>query len=306
MLRHFKIIDGRLAETDADNGLVLWYVNPDEAERRFLIDTLKLDEHTLNSSLDPDELGRLEFEPEHLAMILKRPKNYSSEDNFLFKITSAGLFLFKDRLVIVTAEDTTLFEGRAFARLAGPHDVLLRLMYRAITHFVEHLKVINMVSSSLEGQVNTSMENKHLLNMFTLEKSLVYYLNAIHSNGTVIEKLKASAAKVGFGPEALEVLDDIIIENNQCARQAEIYSSVLAGLMDARASVVANNLNLLLKTLTLVTIGIMLPTLVVSVFSMNVKLPMEQEHASWPFWLVVALAALSSILLLLWTRLKKI
>ena len=309
MLKRLQIADGKLVEQGADapaaSGQVLVYIMPDEAERRYLIDTLKLDEHTLNSSLDPDELSRLEFEPEHVAMILKRPKNYSSEDNFQFKVASTGLFLFKDKLVIVISEDAPLFEGRQFVRITALTDIVLKLIYRAIFHFVEHLKVINMISAQIEQEINTAMENRHLLNLFTLEKSLVYYLNAINSNAVVIEKLKNAAGKLGFTPENVEFIDDIIIENNQCREQAGIYSNILAGLMDARASIVSNNLNVLMKTLNIITIGIMLPTLVVSIFSMNVKLPLPQEEGLWPFWVVMALAVGSAMLVgYIWWRKK--
>ena len=99
------------------------------------------------------------------------------------------------------------------------------------------------------------MENRYLLNLFTLEKSLVYYLNAINSNGMVIEKIRHNAAKIGFSQESLELLDDIIIENDQCLKQAEIYSNILTGLMDARGSIVSNNLNVLMKTLNIITVG---------------------------------------------------
>ena len=290
MLRTLKITDGKLAETLPESADVLVYIAPDEAERRHLIDQLKIDEHTLNSSLDVDELSRLEFEPDHTAMILKRPKNYSSEDNFVFKVVSTGLFLFKDRLIAVVAEDAPLFEGKPFLKIRSLPDLILKMIYRAIFHFEEHLKVINMISGSLEQQINTAMENRHLLNLFTLEKSLVYYLNAINTNRMLIEKLKANAARIGFTPENLEYLDDIVIENNQCHEQASIYSNILASLMDARASIVANNLNVLMKTLNIIVIAIMLPTLMVSIFSMNVALPIPQEQYLWPFWLVVALA----------------
>ncbi len=308
MLRRLQIIDGKLVELGADapaaGGQVFVYVAPDEAERRYLVDTLKLDEHTLNSSLDPDELSRLEYEPEHVAMILKRPKNYSSEDNFLFKVASAGLFLFKDKLIIVISEDAPLFEGRQFVRIYSLSDIILKLIYRAIFHFEEHLKVINMISGQLEQEINTAMENRHLLHLFTLEKSLVYYLNAINSNAVVIEKLKNAAAKLGLTPENIEFLDDIIIENNQCREQAHIYSNILAGLMDARASIVSNNLNVLMKTLNIITIGIMLPTLVVSIFSMNVRLPFPPEEA-WPFWIVMCLSLASALLVgYIWWRKK--
>jgi len=303
MLKRYELVNGKLVESEADAASVCVYVCPDEAERRYLIDTLKLDEHTLNSSLDPDELSRLEFEPEHVALIFKRPKNYSAADAFLFKVASVGAFLFKDKLIIVVGEDAPLFEGKLFARVPNLQDVILRMIYRSIFHFLEHLRAINMISNELEQHVNTAMENKHLLNLFTLEKSLVYYINGISSNGVLIEKLRNSAVKIGFTPENLEFIDDIYIENNQCQRQADIYSQVLSGLMDARASIVSNNLNVLMKTLNIITICIMVPTFVVSAFSMNVDIPLE--HHPMAFWIVMSLAMLSALTVIFtWWRRK--
>jgi magnesium transporter len=306
MNKQLHIVDGKLAESDAVNGQIHVYINPDEAERKYLIETLKFDEHTLSSALDPDELARLESEPEHIALIFKRPKNYSSEDEFLFKVASTGLYLFKDRLIVVVAEDTPLFDGRQFTKVRDLQDVMLKVIFRAIFHFEEHLKVINMISSQLEHEISTAMTNKNLLNLFTLEKSLVYYLNAINTNGKLIEKLRSNAAKIAFSPENVEFLEDVLIENNQCYEQAEIYSQVLSGLMDARVSIVSNNLNVLMKTLTLVMIGIMLPTLVISVFSMNVKLPLEQEAGTISFWIIMALAVASVAAVLAVWRHKKL
>lgn len=303
MLRMLNIIDGKLVESQNGSGQVSVYIVPDESERKYLVEQLKIDEHTLNSSLDPDEPSRLEFEPEHVAMIFKRPKRYLAADNFLFKVASTGAFIFKDRLVIVVAEDVPLFEGRPFAKIQSVQDVALRIIYRSIVHFVEHIRGIDAISSEMEQQIYTSLENKHIIHLFTLEKSLVYYLNAINSNSALIEKLKNNAAKIGFSPENIEFLDDIMIENNQCRIQTEIYSQVLASLMDARASVVSNNLNIRIKALTLITIAIMLPTLVVSIFSMNVKIPLEEHpHA---FLIIGVIAAASSIIVgILWWRKK--
>jgi magnesium transporter len=114
---------------------------------------------------------------------------------------------------------------------------------------------------------------------------MVYYHNAIHSNGVVIEKLKASAARLGLTPENLEYVDDLVIENSQCEKQAEIYSNIFASLMDARVSIVNNNLSVLMKTLNIITISIMVPTFVVSVFSMNVGIPMATHP--WAFWVIL-------------------
>lgn len=303
MLRKSQLVEGRLQTVE--DGPVWLVPAPDEAERRLLVEGLKVDEHTLNSALDPDELARLEVEPEHLALILKRPKSYQKEDDFLFKVLSTGLFLFKDKLVVVMAEDAPILDaGRMpYKAAAVPVDVLLRILYRTIFHFLEHLRVIQMLSDSLERRVNQSFDNRHLLNLFKLQKSLVYYVSAISSNGIALEKLKTLGPRQGFSQEQLEFVDDILIENQQCFRQAEIASNILASLMDARVSVVSNNLNLTMKTLTIITLTIMVPTFVVSAFSMNVPIPFS-EHG-WSFWMVLALAAGASGAFLTWGRYKK-
>jgi magnesium transporter len=299
MLRHYEIVNNKIEETADEKSPILMSVNPDEKEKRFLIDTYCLDEHTLNSALDPDEQARLECEPNHIAIVLKRPKNYSGEDQLLFKATTVGVFFFGEFLIIVLSEDTNLFEGKPFSKVSSPREVLLKLICRSIFHFLEHLKIINLLSDEVEQKINRAMENRFLINLFTLQKSLVYYQNAINSNGVLIEKVRHNSARIGFAPEESELLEDIVIENNQCYRQAEVYSNILASLMDARASIVSNNLNVLMKTLNIITISIMVPTLVVSIFSMNVKIPMA--HHPLAFLGILGLSAVAmSVFLIFW------
>lgn len=303
MLRHFRIEGGRVVAGGNGRGGILVFVNPDEAERGTLTQKLRIDEHTLNSALDPNELSRIEFEPRHAAIITKRPKRYSAEDNFLFNVSSVGMFLFSGRLVIVLNEDIPLFEGKMFGRVKSLQELALKIIYRSIFHFEEHLRVINMCSEDLEHEINKAMENRTLLNLFTLEKSLVYYLNAIGSNGRVIDRLKSCAGKLRLTPESVDLLEDLSIENTQCLEQARIYSEVLAGLMDARVSVVSNNLNVLMKTLNIVMIGLMVPTFLVSLFSMNVPIPLSERPVM--FWVVLAASGLLSLGVILLSKLKR-
>jgi len=303
MQRKYNIIDRKLAETQDSNSLLTVYINPDEIEKKFLIETMKLDEHTLQSALDPDELSRLEFEPEHVALIFKRPKSYSHEDEFLFRVASTGAFLFKDRLILIISEDVALTDSNQVIRISSPAFLLLKLLNRSIAHFLAHLKVISTISDSLQDKINTAMENKSLINLFTLEKSLIYYLNSLNSNSMVLEKMKVNSGKIGFGTEELEFLDDTIIDSSQCYKQAEIYSNILASLMDARASIVSNNLNVLIKILNIITIAIMVPTFVVSAFSMNVGLPFQNHPLA--FYIVMGLAVVSVLFFLLVWRRKK-
>ncbi len=299
MRRTFRLTEGKLVETSAENAQLTIYINPDEQERFALLNPEAIDEHNLNSSLDPEELGRLEFESNHLFTIIKRPKRYSSQDNFLFKITSIGLFLYDAEKLIMVAEEDLPWGSRIFSKMQSIHDVYLRIIFMCIVHFEEHLKVIRKVSDELEMEINRAMSNKDLLHMFKLEKSLVYYLDAINSNTKVVEKLKISSTKIGFSQKNNDFLEDLIIEGAQCYQQADSYSQVLSSLMDARASIINNNLNIRIKTLTIMSICIMTPTFVVSVFSMNVPIP--QVYPLVTFWGVLAMAFASVVgVLLLW------
>lgn len=304
MLKRYEIIDGKIQDSRDDKSSVLVFIDPDESEKRYLIEEMKLDEHTLQSSADPDELSRVEFEPEHIALIFKRPKNYSSKEQFVFKVSSMGMFMFRERLIIVLPEEQPLFEGKQFLKVATLQDLVLKIINITILHYLGHLKTINMVSESLEKKIHTAMENRYLINLFTLEKGIVYYYNSIHSNGVVIDKLRNSASKIGFTPENLEYLDDISIENNQCYKQAEIFSNIFASMMDARVSIVNNNLNILMKTLNIITISIMVPTFVVSAFSMNVKIPFSQYPLA--FWIVLGLGGVAlTLFMLIWRKLSR-
>ena len=303
MLRNFTLVDKKLVESQNGESPIMVFVAPDEAERKRLVEEFRIDEHTLNSSLDPDELARLEFEPDHAAMIYKRPKNYSSEQALAFRVISSGIFLFKNRLIIVQPEDVKLFDGRHFNKVQTLQEVFLKLLSRSILHFLEHLKIINSISDELEQKINKSMENSILINLFTLEKSLVYYLNAINTNSVLLERLRNNLGKLEFNQEEHEYLDDLIVENSQCYRQAEIYSNILASLMDARASIVGNNLNVLMKRLNLITISIMVPTFVVSAFSMNVGIPLSKHPSA--FWIIMGLAVISvASFMIFWRRNK--
>jgi magnesium transporter len=244
-------------------------VSPNDDEKKWLVENFNLDEHNFASAFDPEEPARMEFEPDHLALIFKRPKNYSSKDHFMFKVTSMGLFLFKDKLILALSEDINMFSGKYFKQVTGIREVFLKLIYNSIFHFMEHLKVINMIADEIESKITHSMENRHLLNLFTLEKSLVYYLNAINANSYVIDRLKHNTDKMELTQKSIEFLDDIIIENNQCYRQAEIYSNIFSSLVGARASIVANNLNILMKNLNAIVIAVAVPSFFAGVGGMS-------------------------------------
>lgn len=303
MAKKYIFENNKLVETEADKAQVYLYTSPNLEEQKYLTDTFSIDEHTLASSMDPEEIARLEFEPTHAAMIFKRPKNYSGKDQLEFKVASMGMFLYEDKLVIVLAEDIPLFVGKRFNNVSTVQDVFLRLIYNAIAHYLEHLRVITLISEEIEDKMTDSMDNKYLLNLLSLEKSLVYYVNAITSNGFMFSRALSLGSRLWLSETQKEVLEDIIVENNQCQKQAEIDSNILSLLIEARANVINNNLNILIKKLTTITICLMFPSFIVSLFSMNVGIPLAEITGA--FWIICALAALSVIGIIAFWKYKK-
>lgn len=306
MRRNYSITEGKIVLTDDESaGQIMLFIMPTESEKRMLIDEMKIDEHTLNSALDPDELSRFESEPDHHVMIYKRPKNYSAKDKLMFRVASTGLFLFKNKLVIIIDEDIPLFAIKQFSKVTSLRDVALKLMYGSIYHFLEHLKIINFISEEIEQKINSSFENKYLINLFAIEKSLVYYLYSINANKVLVEKLKLNGVKMGLTQEESEFLDDILVENEQCYKQAEIYSNILVGMVDARASIVNNNLNILMKRLTVITIIFMPLNLLSGVGGMS-EFSMMTKNLDWRISYIMFFVGLVVIAYITWLLIKKI
>ena len=269
MLHEYSVIDGRITRGTGGSPAVDIYVLPNEEERFHLIHDLEIDEHTLASSIDPDETPRIEFEDTYTAIILKYPKNYSADDNFLFRVKSMGIFMFSDRVVIVVDDNVQLFMGKIASNVYTPQDVILKALLQTIRHFESHLRVINMCSDEIETEINESKDNKSLLNMFTLEKGLVYYVNALSGNRRVIDRVRTSSRKLGLTEENIELLDDLQIENHQFLDQAQVYLQVLSGLMEARASIINHHLNGMMKNMSAMAIAVAVPTFVTGVFGMS-------------------------------------
>ncbi len=259
----YKVTGGKLEAVDnnntgfhsgSDSPSVVVYTKPSDDVLSYLVNTMSIDEHTLNSALDNDEIARLEFEPNHKAAIIKRPKGFK-DLSWEFSVSSIGVFVFENSLIIVQNESLPLFNlNKAAGRSDTVNGVFLNILYHSINQFLRNIKLINQVSNSIEKNIEHSLGNKSLSSMFELQKSLVYYQSAVQSNTMLLNKLKMNTVKLGFTQEEEEFLDDMIIENKQCEKLVDMYSSILTGMSDARVSIVNNNLAILMKKLTLITL----------------------------------------------------
>jgi len=306
MTKHYKLQAGRLVLSEANGAQVIALVSPEQEEISALIKNYQLDEHTLSSVSDADELARLEYEDDHIAIIYKRPKNYSAAEHFQFRVASAGVFLFENLVIIVSDIELPLADEKKFSKLSSLKMLVLKLLSFSTLHFYEHLHIINKMSNELEEKHIYNLKKEEYLIVFGLSKSLVYYMNAISSNEALLKRMQISR-NLNFDESEQEILDDIIIENSQCKRLTEIYSSVLENMMSSHEvsheSSSSNDINAL-KVLTILTIVIMIPTAVASLFSMNVTYPFNVE-SPFTFWVIFTLMMSGTFAFWLWLNRKK-
>lgn len=163
------------------------------------------------------------------------------------------------------------------------------------------MKQINKKTDEIERGLHQSMKNKELYGLLALEKSLVYFTTSLKSNKIVLEKL-LRLSHLKMYDEDKELLEDVIIETQQAIEMAEVYSSILSGMMDAFASVISNNLNMVMKFLTSITIILALPTMVSSFFGMNVDLPFQHQRHAFTFIILIVVFLSSLTTFVFWKK----
>ncbi|MBE7411042.1 MAG: magnesium transporter CorA family protein [Leptospiraceae bacterium] len=269
MIQHYSIEESGILESKDGQKQFIVFLSPGEKEIRKIQEDFFLDEYDLSSTLDADEVPRLEVSSSRTLIIWKIPKTTKVTEVVELGVLSVGLVLTDDKLCFIFEEGDISFSAREFRQLNDVRDVILGFLLHTIRHYVGHLRVIKQLSRELERKITVSMENRHLLQMFALSESLVYYLDAIEGNGAVLRKFRSVINGLGFDSKQIQFLDDIIQENAQATRQANIYSSVISGLMDARGTIVNNNMNVLLKNLTLINTVFLPLNLIASIWGMS-------------------------------------
>jgi magnesium transporter len=305
MKNYFELKNGTVVPSAPETSDILVYALPDDLEKKDLIDTLQIDQHALESALDPDEISRVEFTVDYLYIIWKRPNTASFKQLLKFEVSSMGIFVKQGRLTLILGEGTIPFDAKEFQGATSLHGIILKFFLHTIHHFLGHLKVIKQLNGELQSKLNLSLENQYLLQMFTLGESLIYYLNALEANAAVLTKLRSNRDKISFSREELEMLDDIAIEHQQCCRQAQIYSSVLSGLMDARGSIINNNMNILLRNLTLINVVFLPLNLIASIGGMSEYTKMTEGVIDWGVAYLLFITVMVALGIVTWIFLVK-
>ena len=282
-------------------------VNPSEAEIKRVCESLEIEEDLIRDPLDFEEKARIEVEEDDntILFVVDVPIIERHEENEIYSTMPLGMIVVRDDFFITVSlrknriiED---FEKRKIKNFQTfkKSRFIFQILYLNSSYYLNHLKQINKETEIAEYILKNSMRNKELLKLLNLEKSLVYFTTSLKSNELVMEKtMRGKIIKLYEDDE--DILEDAITENRQAIEMAKIYTDILNGTMDAYASIISNNLNGVMKTLTAITIVLAVPTMISSFWGMNVKLPFENNP--FGFLIMIILAIVTTLLVTWWLK----
>ncbi|NTW56670.1 MAG: magnesium transporter CorA family protein [Chlorobiaceae bacterium] len=261
---------------------------PDKNDEYFILNKLQVPSWFYHDIDDIDERPRIEVEDDWTMVLLRIP--YKSDDeNLPFSTIPLGI-IFNDKVVLSICffetdlvRDFIAYTKRKNIVIESNYDLVLKLLLSSSVWFLKYLKQINLQIKSAEDKLEKSIKNEDLQTLLQIEKCLVYFMTSLKSNDILLHKIKnILSRKEGCN---LELIEDVEVELKQALELTNIYSDILSGMMDAYASVISNNLNVVMKRLTSFSIILMIPTLIASLYGMNV--PNSFETHRFGFWLIL-------------------
>ncbi len=294
MIEIFKKINGQLQKIDQiQPNSWINISDPSVEEIDFIHSKLNLPRDFLTDPLDPDEPSRIEIEDNVKLIIIRIPlRNYDNED-IPFVTIPIGIILTQSSIITVCRHTDAVWDllshkivSRDFTE-QNRKILIFRIFHKTTTLYLRFLKEINHKIQLVEDLFHETMHNKEIIKLLNIEKSLVYFSTSLKSNELTIEKILRINI-LTLDEDDRDTIEDILIDNRQALEMSNIYSSILKDMMDAFASVISNDLNIVMKTLTSITIILMIPTLVSSLYGMNVKLPLQNSPHAFEFTLFLS------------------
>lgn len=266
----------------------------------------------IRAALDPEESSRIEIEDNHILVLINVPINREAQ-NFEYDTLPLGIVITPDYIVTICQEHNDVIQNfsqsrfRYFSTFKRTR-LLFQILYRSAMLFLKDLRQMTRRSDQIEQDLRLSMKNEELFQLLDLQKGLTYYSMSLRSNKVVVERLLRLCSNpqvshlIKFREEDEELLDDVRVEYDQAIEMAQIQTDVLGGMMDAFASVISNNLNIVMKFLASITIVLAIPTMVASFFGMNVAVPWEGTPMGF---LIVCIISICFTILATWILWKK-
>ena len=284
-------------------------VNPSEEEIKTVCQNVGIQDEFIRYPLDFEEKARIEEEEDDntILFVVDIPITESSQDGVLYTTMPLGMIVVRDDYFItVSLRKNKIIEDFEKQKIKGFQTFkktrfIFQILYCNASYYLDYLKKINKETEVAETALKNSLKNEDFLKMLTLEKGLVYFSTSLKSNELVMEKtLRGRIIKLYDEDE--DILEDAITENRQAMEMSKIYTDILNGTMDAYASLISNNLNVAMKTLTSITIILAIPTVISSFWGMNVGVPFE--NTPYAFGIIAIIAIIITLLTSMWLNKK--
>lgn len=308
--RHSEDIDKHIIKTPLD--LTASWINvvePDREEIENLMEQYNIPEDFIRDPLDSEESSRIEYDEDtgYSLIIIDLPIVNSTNRSVLSFVTiPLGIIIGNGIIVTVCDAENEFLENlpKRDINLKFHSRFALEILTTIADHYNRNLRLLNKSRIRIEKELKNNITNKQLFKLMEVEKSLVYFLAALKGNDTIIKKLFRLPAIKRF-EEDEELLEDLIIENNQAIETTELHQRILESITTSYASLLSNDMNTIMKTLTLFTVLLTLPTLVFSFFGMNVPLPIDDHsYISWIIVVGISLILVVIVSIFLWRKQK--
>ena len=279
MIEFYRSIEGKVSKIEeCEKGCWISMTNPTETEISQIEEDLGIDRDYIRAALDEEEPSRIESDDGVTLIVVDYP--IAEQDNdpnktLLYSTTPMSIIITDDNVITVSAKQNAVIDEISKGVLKGIRtnyktNFVFTILLRIATRYLQYLKQIDKISNYVEGKMYLSMKNKGLVQLLGLEKSLVYFSTSLKTNEAVLEKLMRGRY-IKLYEEDSDLLDDVMIEVKQAIEMTNIYSNILNGTMDTFASIISNNLNIVMKRMTILTIIIAVPTIVFSFYGMNLN-----------------------------------
>ncbi|HFO0990172.1 TPA: magnesium transporter CorA family protein [Staphylococcus aureus] len=308
--RHSEDIDKHIIKTPLDH-TASWInvVEPNREEIENLMEQYNIPEDFIRDPLDSEESSRIEYDEDtgYSLIIIDLPIVNSTNRSVLSFVTiPLGIIIGNGIIVTVCDAENEFLENlpKRDINLKFHSRFALEILTTIADHYNRNLRLLNKSRIRIEKELKNNITNKQLFKLMEVEKSLVYFLAALKGNDTIIKKLFRLPAIKRF-EEDEELLEDLIIENNQAIETTELHQRILESITTSYASLLSNDMNTIMKTLTLFTVLLTLPTLVFSFFGMNVPLPIDDHsYISWIIVVGISLILVVIVSIFLWRKQK--
>ena len=282
--------------------------NPTEQELEELENRWHIPIDDVHDANDAEERPRLDQDGDWIIAIVRIPNSFVDNDGDTV-FTTAPLIILKNGNVFLTVsffdspvlDDFIAWSNRRNQPARRGYDLILSLLLSSSVWYLKYLKQMNAMMKTAEERLEESMDNQELQKMMGLGKYLIYFITSLRGNEMVLMRLKKLLRNATFDED---LLDDMEIEMQQAYDTATIYSQILDRQQSAYSSIIGNNMNVIIRTLTVITIILMVPTGIAGFYGMNV--PNGMETWGWGFLFSILLSTVLSIAIYLYLKRKKL